>query len=389
MMNNQDYTDMAEQKNYRVAYDCKYFLGDRPCTWHKIKGVLCECNHYTPLQERLLIIKLDAIGDVLRTTCLLPVIAKKWPSAGISWITRYESVPLLQNNPYITEVIPYDADALVHLASHTFDHVINLDSGRVSAGMAAMAKGKEKIGYILNENGYVTATNAAADHWLHLGLFDDNKKENIHTYQEIMCSILRLPAEGLKYVLELTEEEREKGRSHLLDIGINLKKSIIGIHTGGGGRWRLKQWNEQSFVQLITELLNQSRHDIQICLFGGPLEKELNKRIAKRIKGTLFNTGCENTLRHSASLIRQCSVILSGDSLAMHLALAMERRVVVLFGPTSHAEIELFGLGEKVLPDLDCLVCYKKECDFIPNCMESISVAKVKEALLRQLDFIN
>lgn len=380
---------MAGPKNYRIAYDCRHFLGDRPCKWHKMKGVLCECEHYTPLQESLLIIKLDAVGDVLRTTCLLPVIAKKWPSAGISWITRHESVPLLQNNPYITEVIPYNADALVHLSSRTFDHVINLDACKVSAGMATVAQAKEKIGYILHEKGYVTPMNAEAEHWLRMGLFDDIKKMNNRTYQEIMCSIIGLPTDGLKYILDLTEEEKESGRSHLHNIGINLSKTIIGIHTGGGGRWHLKQWSEESFVQLITELLNESGRDIQICLFGGLLEKEQNKRIANRIKGALFDTGCENTLRHFASLISNCSVVLSGDSLAMHLTLAMQRRAIVLFGPTSHTEIELFGLGKKVIPDLDCLVCYKKECDFSPNCMESISVATVKEEILRQLDLCN
>jgi heptosyltransferase-2 len=188
--------------------------------------------------------------------------------------------------------------------------------------------------------------------------------------------------------LELTGEEKEKGRSHLQDLGITLNKNILGIHTGGGGRWRLKQWSEESFIQLISELINDSGNDMQICLFGGPLEKGQNERIIDRIKGPLFDTGCENTVRHLASMINNCSVILSGDSLAMHLALAMERRVVVLFGPTSHAEIELFGLGEKVIPDLDCLVCYKKECDLSPNCMDSIPVKMVKEKLLKQMDFI-
>ena len=127
---------MAQMKNEVVAYDCRYFLGDRPCIWHKTEGVSCECEHYVPLQESLLIIKLDAIGDVLRTTCLLPGIARRWPNTGISWITRHESVPLLQNNPYINEVIPYGDDAIVHLSSRTFDRVINLDAGAYSADSA-------------------------------------------------------------------------------------------------------------------------------------------------------------------------------------------------------------------------------------------------------------
>jgi ADP-heptose:LPS heptosyltransferase len=69
----------------------------------------------------------------------------------------------------------------------------------------------------------------------------------------------------------------------------------------------------------------------------------------------------------------------------MHIALAVGCRVVVLFGPTSHTEIELFGLGEKVIPDLPCLACYNKICGVTPNCMDMISVDMVKQAIIRQL----
>lgn len=376
---------MNEKKQHNVAYDCQYYLGDRPCMWHKQKGVLCECEHYTTLKESLLIIKLDAMGDVLRTTCLLPVIVKAWPGIRITWITREESIPLLENNPYITEVVPYSTDAIVHISSRKFDKVINLDAGRVSAGLLSMAMATEKIGYMLHEDGYVKATNTAAAEWLRLGIFDDLKKMNQRTYQETMCAIIGLPVEGMMYVLELTEAEKKKGRSHLQELGLDLSKNIVGIHTGAGGRWPLKQWKEERFIALLPELMNELGRDTHILLFGGPLERELNRRIVERANGYVFDSGCDNEVRHFASLINCCSVVLSGDSLAMHIALALGRRAVVLFGPTSSAEIEMFGLGEKVVPDLDCLVCYKRSCDFNPNCMDSISVDMVKQAILRQL----
>jgi heptosyltransferase-2 len=78
-------------------------------------------------------------------------------------------------------------------------------------------------------------------------------------------------------------------------------------------------------------------------------------------------------------------VVVTGDTLAMHLSLALGRRTVVLFGPTSASEIELYGLGEKVVPDMTCLSCYKTSCDFIPNCMDLISTGMVEQALVRQL----
>jgi heptosyltransferase-2 len=55
-----------------------------------------------------------------------------------------------------------------------------------------------------------------------------------------------------------------------------------------------------------------------------------------------------------------------------------------LFGPTSAAEIELYGLGEKVVPKMDCLTCYKSRCDFVPNCMDLISTNMVEAAIDRQ-----
>ena len=72
----------------------------------------------------------------------------------------------------------------------------------------------------------------------------------------------------------------------------------------------------------------------------------------------------------------------------MHLALALGKRTVALFGPTSAAEIELYGLGEKVAPDMTCLSCYKTSCDFAPNCMDLISAAMVERAVLRQLALV-
>jgi heptosyltransferase-2 len=294
-------------------------------------------------------------------------------------------VPLLKHNPYLTEVIPYGTDTVVHISSRTFDRVINLDAGKTSAALATMTQATEKIGYTLHHDGYVVATNTAAEEWLQMGVFDDLKRANQQTYQEIMCSILDLPSQDMQYVLELTECEKKAGREHLSALGLDLNKTIIGIHTGGGGRWRLKQWHEENFVALLQQLIHVLGPSTQIVLFGGPLERERNHRIREMVRGSLYDAGCDNEVRHFAALINCCSVVVSGDSLAMHIALAMGRHIAVLFGPTSHTEIELFGLGEKVIPNLDCLVCYKQECDFVPNCMDAISVEMVTQAIVRQL----
>jgi len=70
-------------------------------------------------------------------------------------------------------------------------------------------------------------------------------------------------------------------------------------------------------------------------------------------------------------------VVVTGDTLAMHLAVALGKKAVVLFGPTSHTEIELYNRGEKIYSDMDCLVCYRQRCDKSPDCMEKIAADRV------------
>jgi len=366
-----------------IAFDCKFFLGDRPCVWHKQSGVLCTCDRYEKVEERLLIIKLDAMGDVLRSTALLPPLVEVHPRAAITWITRKDSVPLLQRNPFVAEVLELGPEALVHLQTRTFDRVINLDASKTSAALAAAARSGRKDGFVLDERGYVQPTNEPARRWLEAGVFDDIKRQGSETYQDRMADILGLAGRKHRYVFELSQDETARARKHLESIGLDFARPVIGLNTGAGGRWPLKQWREEGYVDLVSRIAR--REDVQFLLLGGPAEQDRNDRLKRASSVPLLDPGCENTVRHFAALLGHCDVAVTGDTLAMHLALALGKRTVVLFGPTSAAEIELYGLGEKVVPDMTCLSCYKTACDFAPNCMDLISTEMVEGALLRQL----
>jgi len=124
---------------------------------------------------------------------------------------------------------------------------------------------------------------------------------------------------------------------------------------------------------------------VQFVLLGGPEERERHQGLMASTRVPLIDSGCGNSVRHFAAIIAACGVVVAGDTLAMHLSLALERRTVVLFGPTSSAEIEMYGLGEKVVPQMDCLSCYKPKCDFMPNCMDLITTEMVGAAVERQL----
>jgi heptosyltransferase-2 len=165
---------------------------------------------------------------------------------------------------------------------------------------------------------------------------------------------------------------------------MNIQKPILGLNTGAGERWPLKQWTLEGYQQLLTRLHLQ--RGVQVLLLGGKAERNRHEHLCREARVPVFDGGNDNDVRHFAALVAQCTVLVSGDTLAMHIALATRRRIVVLFGPTSAAEIELYGLGEKVFPNMDCLVCYKQHCDFVPNCMDLISVETVADAVNRQMD---
>jgi heptosyltransferase-2 len=373
---------LRPEKSAAIAYDCRHFRGDRPCVWHKREGLVCTCEHYAPVRERILVVKLDAMGDVLRTTALLPALAAAHAEAAIDWVTRPESVPLLENNPYLSDVIPYGPDALVRLLATPFDRVINLDAGKTSAGLATLARSPRKDGYMLHEKGYVVASNAAAQAWLEMGLSDDLKRRNRRTYQDIMMEILGLSGEH-HYVLELTRAERAWARRRLEHLGLDLNRPVVGLNIGAGGRWELKRWRLEGFAELCERLY--PRHGVQLLLLGGKAEQERNEQLKNASAVPLFDAGCDHDVRRFAALTALCHVVVTGDTLAMHVALATRARAVVLFGPTSAPEIELYGLGEKIYPDMECLGCYKTTCDFAPNCMDLISVEMVAAAVERQL----
>jgi heptosyltransferase-2 len=109
---------------------------------------------------------------------------------------------------------------------------------------------------------------------------------------------------------------------------------------------------------------------------GGVREKGFNKYLEKKSKNTVYNTGSDNSLSEFAGFISLMDVIVCSDTLAMHLAIALKRKVVALFGPTCPQEVDLYGRGTKIFAAVPCSPCYKQTCDS-EECMKEISTEQV------------
>ena len=377
---------LADRKDL-VRSDCRFFLGDRPCRFHKREGIKCaDCDRYSVPRNRILLIKLGAMGDVLRTTSILPALKKLYRDSHLTWLTAKESVGLLEHNPLLDSLMVCSGESLARLQVETFDLVINPEAATDSAAWATAAKGEEKKGFGLTPKGFVFPFNPEAEEILHMGLFDDVKQRNQKTYEQLICQLAGLSYHRVPPVLCLTDEERRYAEKFRHQSGIRRSKPVVGINTGGGSRWPLKRWTVAGFVDLAKRLC--SRTEAQLLMLGGPAEVEINREIMAQPGVDAVDSGCLNPPRRFAALIDLCDVVITGDTLALHIGLALNKRMVVLFGPTSMAEIDLYGLGTKIASELDCLCCYRQVCDQSPDCMESISVETVYEAVVEQISLI-
>ncbi len=364
-----------------VSYDCRYFKGDKPCAYKR----LCQgCQYYAPFKEKILIIKFGALGDVLRTTPLLSGLKEKYPDSKISWLTAKESGPILSGNPLIDEIMVFDKNTQAQLLARKFDILISLDKDKSAAGIASLVEADAKKGFALNSSGQISIFDKDSDYAFKLGLDDELKfRKNQKTYQQIIFEQAGLDYKGQEYIFELTPEEILYGLSVLEVLGVRENSMRVGLNTGLGNVFCGKKLSVEKYIELARRLSDNK--DIDVLLLGGPDELERNRAIKERSGTGVIDTGCGHTIRGFASIVHYCDVVLAGDTAAMHIAIALKKPVVAIFGSTSWSEVDLYQRGQKITSGIGCSPCYKNACDMDEECMDKISVDKLYEAIVDNL----
>jgi heptosyltransferase-2 len=325
----------------------------------------------------ILIVKLGAIGDVLRTTTILKGLQEKYPSNPIDWLTVHSSKEVLINNPLINRVFTWEERG----GLGGYDLVIGLEDEFEACRLVSSVKSKNILGSYSWE-GQITYTPSV---WFDMsaiskyGLEAANarKKRNRKTFQQHMADLLGIKVGA--YVFNLTQDEVERGDKFVRGLGIDKVEKVVGINTGAGRRWQLKSLSAEKTIDLVKRIKKEL--GLASLILGGEEERERNEIICRE---TGMPNGGLHTLRNFAAVVNQCQLLVSSDSLAMHFGIALGRRVVAFFGPTSPFEIELYGLGMKVFSDMDCLVCYKKACEKKPNCMDALPLEDLFQAIKKE-----
>lgn len=355
--------------------NCKRFTGYKPCfpdhnCWED------GCKDNIPTGIKFLIINLDAMGDVLMTTSQLPSIKRKFPDSTIYWITLKNAAPLLFNNPLIDHVFIFNAETILILKQMKFDYIMNVDKSQTSGALLKSVESKNKLGFSLNDNGTIIPVNKGAYYNYQLGMDDNLKfKVNKKTGQEYLSETFELEYKRDEYILELTEDEKSFIQNYKKTKRLNTKDKIIGFNTGCSELYPNKKMTIDQHIYLIKKLLKKK---YKIVLLGGSEDAERNNEIYSHFKEKIINTPTNEGLRKGICYESIPEIIITGDSLGMHIAIGLKKFVIAWFGVSCWTEIDLYNRGVKLFQeDLFCSPCWKKSCPYDLECVKMIDLDRI------------
>jgi len=370
-----------------MMIDCRHFNGYKPCGQNEVCDSLCPS--YQAVQTSILIVHLEALGAVARATSLLLAIKRKFPDSQITWVTQSPAHHLLRHNPYIDRVLTTSSDDLLALSALEFDVGFCLDKSLKAAGVVQKTRVAQLFGFRASSKtgGIIPATEAARELW-ELGLNDkkkfyQNQKSEVQLMREACELSTDMSGREHEYVLPLTESELAEARLRH-EKWTERGSFVIGLNTGSSHVIPYKKMSVEAHRQLIKHL--SENFDASLVLLGGPEDETRNQRIAHGLDVIRSNTGAG--LRDGLVSVEACDMVLTGDSLGMHMAIGRKKWVVAWFGPTCAQEIELYGRGQKILAEVPCGPCWKRSCQKTSMCYDQVAIRDWHSGVLNGLEWL-
>lgn len=355
-----------------VKFDCSHFRGHIPCAPNKEFDVQCDnCNHYRKTEKKILIIKLGAIGDVIRTTPLLKKYRTLYPSAHFTWITLYPDVLPKEE---INVIYKLDSIGIFNVSHSQFDIAINLDKDPEACLLLNKVSAAEKYGFTYH-NGHLAPATPNADHKILTGLFDNLSKANKKSYLEEIFEICHLPFEYEEYSIRRNQELGQKWLSHIQEQAQG--KPIIGLNTGCGDRWKTRLWPKEYWIDLIRKLQNGGYYPV---VLGGKAEDELNQYYQKETG--VYYPGYFS-LEEFIEITASCDLIVTQVSLMMHIAIALQKTLILFNNIFNPHEFELYNRGVLMQPSSGCDCYFGNTCKHNQSCMKDLLPNTVFEQLIK------
>lgn len=331
--------------------------------------------------ERILVIDLLYMGDLLFATPFFRNLRRKYPEAKIDLIVNADFYDIIADNSHFDEVYAYDKDWSIiesiqfarQLRSNKYDLGLNIHGNWRTAILLRIVNPGYNVGYGTKGRGI----------WLDRALAPSQDKHMVEVYLDFLQELgfNGLDDEGLE--LEIDPQAEAAMEEFLASQGLREGEQLVGLNTGGS--WPTKQWSAKGFAQLADRL--RQVYDSRVIFFGGPGDVDRVAGIAARMETEPIIAAGKTSLTELAALADCCNLFISGDTGPVHVAAAVGTPTIAIFGPSDETKYQPYGGQHQVVKtDLDCRPCGEHHCpEEHHSCMAGITVEDIIEIVEEEM----
>ncbi|HLP18495.1 MAG TPA: glycosyltransferase family 9 protein [Bacteroidota bacterium] len=326
--------------------------------------------------QRILVIKLRAIGDVLLSTPVLENLRAHYPAAVIDVLTEKFAADVIRLNPFINSVIAFDRKTESSLSlirrvrQGRYTIVFDLFCNPRTALLTFLSGARTRVGFPFRFRGYAYNKKVTA------------RRSEVHNVDFNLDALraLSIPVATRLPLFPLDPEAVRFAEEWFAQLP---NRNAVGINAGGG--WVTKRWRVEHFAELADRVLDELH--VSIVLFWGPGEEADALALQRLMKHPAMLLP-KTTLQQSAACIKQCSYFISNDSGPMHIGAALGVPTLGIYGPTNPFVQGPFGTKSEWVRNeaLSCLCCNLTECPIGNVCMTELSAETVYRAFERLIE---
>jgi heptosyltransferase-2 len=329
--------------------------------------------------KKILIRAPDWIGDLVMAIPAIKTIRKNYLQSYISALCPSSSKPLLDDCPYLDEVLEYNvSDSLEKqvklikfLRKKNFDLAVLLSGSFNAAIISFLAGIKERVGLDSDNRGFLLTKKMKKD---------TTSQHQIENYLEV-AKLIGIKNCDRRLELWLSEEGKNFCRKFWEKNELGSKEIIVGISPFV--RTQDRTWPLENFALLIEKLGKISR-SFRILVFGSQKEMKKGQKLQSLTRKNFINLIGQTTLKEAIALIAKCHLFVGNDSGLSHIASALNVKTFVIFGPSNLIMARPAGKNSFVIrKEKNCMPCSRRKrqrCG--EKCLREIKVEEVLEKIL-------
>lgn len=337
--------------------------------------------------KRILIIKLSSIGDVVMTTPVAKALRNALPNVYIAWVVEDKARDVLTGNPYLDEVIVWNRRAFTgsawtklvgiladllklgpELRARKFDIAIDLQGLLRSALVAWVSGAPWRLGYDNAREGGAMFYNLRAT--------GQRRVRGPQQYLN-MLEALNIFSQDLDMYMPIQDDDRAFAQHLVADaVGHATDRRIAALCPAT--TWPQKHWTVEGWARLADALI--SDHNVLPVFLGSAADVGLVNEISSLMQFQAVSAVGKTTLKQAAAIIEQCQLTIAVDTGLMHIAMALNRPTVGIFGPTRWQHLAEKDNFTVVAKGLACMPCMRHPTCKRFDCMRAITAEDVLSA---------